>query len=289
MKMNNKKKCVLSNTPKLYIRNCEMLFLGAYRFPFRAFKVIQERLVVCLDGTMSVRLPDGARINCRSCLLRTGLVLDRAIIDVRRAVVAVAFLHPLSQDACALAGVMREVYPGISVDHPTEAALQERMLAIRNGASMPPDEAYRALGELLIPADVRGKVFRAFDDRILEVVKKIRASIRENLSLNELASGVNLSASRLEKLFKEQTGAPITQYRLQYRVLMGITLIAQGCSITDASLAAGFSNSAHFSRSFSSIYGVAPSTTFMRPPYLETFVDDGVQNWVSKMMEGQSL
>ena len=76
----------------------------------------------------------------------------------------------------------------------------------------------------------------------------------------------------LEKLFKDQIGVPITKYRLRYRVFIGIIQLALGRSVTEAALTAGFASSAHFSKSFTAINGIPPSTTFLKPPYLEVLI-----------------
>ena len=87
----------LAATPKLYIWSGEMLFLGTFNVPHRAHRVVQEKLIVCLEGTLSLHCPGGECIVARSCLLQTGVYLDTTEVDVGQAVVAVFYLALLSR------------------------------------------------------------------------------------------------------------------------------------------------------------------------------------------------
>lgn len=277
----------LAATPKLYIWNGEMLFLGTFSVPHRAHRVVQEKLIVCLEGKLSFYRPDGEHVVARSCLLQTGVYLDTTQVNVGKAVVAVYYLQPFSQNYPALASVMQQAFDGVYFGHPLEEPLIERLLSLRDGKPMSPKETYLALQGLLVPPDLDGITFREFDHRVLSVVEMIRSTIGENHTLSDLAASVHLSDSRLEKLFKDQIGLPVTQYRLRYRVFISAILLAFGYSVTEAALIAGFSSAAHFSRYFSAINGVPPSAAFMKPPFLETFVDEDVQTLVKSMTVGQ--
>ncbi len=277
----------LAATPKLYIWNGEMLFLGTFSVPHRDHRVVQEKLIVCLEGTLSLHCPGGECIVTRSCLLQTGVYLNTSQVDVGQAVVAVLYLQPFSQDYPALASVMQRAFAGVTFGHPLESPLIECLLSLRDGKASPPKETYARLRGLLVPPDLDGRMFREFDHRVLSVVQTIRGAVSENHTLSDLAASVHLSDSRLMKLFKDQVGLPVTQYRLRYRVFISVVLLALGYSVTEAALIAGFSNSAHFSRSFSAINGMPPSATFMKPPFLETFIDDDLQTLVESMTDRQ--
>jgi transcriptional regulator GlxA family with amidase domain len=132
------------------------------------------------------------------------------------------------------------------------------------------------LRDFIVQPKLQNIIFKEFDPRIIAVIQRIRETVSENLSVNAFAESVYLSESRLEKLFKEQIGVPIRKYRLRYRVFIGTIQLALGRSVTDAALAAGFASSAHFSKSFSAINGIPPSTTFLKPPFLEVLIADEV-------------
>lgn len=272
--------------PRLYIWPREILFLGTRRSRHRPHRVVQEKLILCLEGSLSVRQPDGSRIHTGSCLLPTGMMIDDDQVNISNAVIGLCFLAPFSQDYPALGSLMKPVAPGIFIDHPNEKPLIRELLCIRDtDEEMTTGAVYRRLRDLIIPPEVAGLTFRQFDDRVVEIARIIRSRINENVSVAELADAVNLSDSRLEKLFKEQTGLPITRYRLRYRVFISALMLGLGRSVTDAALGAGFSSSAHFSRSYSAATGLAPSTTFLKAPYLKTSIDPEVIRSLAPVLE----
>ena len=54
-------------------------------------------------------------------------------------------------------------------------------------------------------------------------------------------------------------GVPIRRYRQWHRLFVTAVGVTQGLSLTTAALEAGFTDSAHFSRTFRSILGMPPS------------------------------
>lgn len=75
----------------------------------------------------------------------------------------------------------------------------------------------------------------------------------------QLAAQVHLSPSRFQALFRAHTGQSVQQFVLWQRLLMGLRRLGAGDSVTAAAQTCGFSDSAHFSRSFRRILGAAPS------------------------------
>jgi len=239
--------------------------------PYREHQVVSDKLMVCLQGKMMITLENGSKINTRTCLVKAGATFNNQYIDANNATMAIYYLAPLTQDYSALESLMLKALEGLHYNHPQEASLIQQLLNIRN-ESLSPEQAYILLRDFIVQPALQNILFREFDTRIIEVIQRIRDTVSENLNVNEFAEAVHLSESRLEKLFKEQIGIPITKYRLRYRVFIGILQLALGQSITDAALAAGFASSAHFSKSFSAINGIPPSTTFLKPPFLEVLI-----------------
>ena len=81
-----------------------------------------------------------------------------------------------------------------------------------------------------------------------------------NISLNELASLVNLSPFRLLRAFKQQVGLPPHAYLNHVRVHQAKQLLASGYSIADAALATGFADQSHFTRTFKLYLNRTPSS-----------------------------
>lgn len=263
------------------------MFLGTCFSRQEAYRTTQEVMLVCLHGQMTIRA-GGAPVTTRSCLLPPGTWLDDKVIDCRRAVTGLYFLAPFSQDYPTLASIMTALGHGIHCHHPDEQALIGAMKTARNRSGITTTAARSLVRDALIPPDRRGLTFREFDPRVIDVARQLRTSVHHAPPLAELAESVNLSESRLEKLFKEQTGLPITQYRVRYRVFISTIIMALGYSVTEASLLAGFSNSAHLSRCYRQVNGVTPSSTFLSQPYVESLLDDSATGLVAALLEEQS-
>lgn len=90
------------------------------------------------------------------------------------------------------------------------------------------------------------------------------ADLADDLSLTDLAQAVDLSRFHLVRLFQRHIGLPPHAYRTQLRVQRARTLLAQGVSIAEAAVAAGFADQSHLNRHFKRIYGVTPGAARLR-------------------------
>ena len=84
--------------------------------------------------------------------------------------------------------------------------------------------------------------------------------------LTAAASMAGISASRLTHLFTTQVGIPFRRFVLWARIRLVTQHVQAGWNLTDAAASAGFADSAHFSRVFHNIFGLAPSAIL---PHLE--------------------
>jgi len=80
------------------------------------------------------------------------------------------------------------------------------------------------------------------------------------LSARELANTAALSISQLERLFSGALKLSVRRLVLWQRLRVALRLALSGVSLTDAALAAGFADSAHFARSVRRQFGLSPST-----------------------------
>lgn len=97
------------------------------------------------------------------------------------------------------------------------------------------------------------------DRRVDRMLAFAAAHIEGPLSLADVVAGSGLSASRLSHLFAQQTGLPFRTYLLWLRLTRAVETVAAGGSLTEAAHEAGFADSAHFSRTFRRMFGVAPT------------------------------
>ena len=83
----------------------------------------------------------------------------------------------------------------------------------------------------------------------------------EPITVAQLAAQAGLSASRLTRLFKQQTGVSLTHYRQRQQLERFLELYGRGRrrNMTEAALAAGFGSYAQFHRVFKQCFGYGPA------------------------------
>lgn len=148
-------------------------------------------------------------------------------------------------------------------------AASERLLGGASFARLPTGDAecFRALcrqADLPSPAQVLALVApgarppSALDPRIAALQEKLRALPEKRATLGELAAELGLSESRLTHLFKQETGVSLRRYLLWLRLSDAMARALSGVSLTEAAHAAGFSDSAHLSRTCRGMFGINP-------------------------------
>ncbi|MFC4258197.1 helix-turn-helix transcriptional regulator [Marinobacter lacisalsi] len=257
--------------PRLYVWNRNLLHLPTLAAQPAPHRVFQDKLLISLDGFLTI-VVDGQRLSTRSCLVPAGHWHDTSTVDSRDAVTATWLLQPLSQDHPALVSLMSSAGNGLYYNHPEETRLIRELLDARDAPNPASDRIRQQMHRCLFPDTLASKVFRVYDPRVIRVVRELQRTASMNMPLERFATDVGLSASYLEKLFKEQTGLPVTQYRLRYRIYVASILLGMGYSITDAAHKAGFSSSSHFSRTFRTLTGETASKTFFKSG-TETLID----------------
>lgn len=216
-------------------------------------------LVFALDDEVGVRVA-GQAFRGRSMLVPAGTPFQP---DVKGQRIACCFLDPLGRDFLYWQPRMRRREAGVYLDAIEEAsqlALLDRLH--REGGDA--HSVYAQLADVLFPAADAEVPGFTVDPRIARVVEMIRADPADNISNDELAARVGLSGARLQRLFKASTGIPIRRYRLWHRLFVTSSMIAMGSNLTDAALAAGFSDSSHLTHVFKDMLGMKPSSVLRR-------------------------
>ena len=95
--------------------------------------------------------------------------------------------------------------------------------------------------------------------KIAKALAFISRNLPASVSLPQVADAVGVSPSRLRHLFVAETGATYRGYVLWLRINRAVAIAMAGKTWTDAAHEAGFTDSAHLSRTFRRVFGVSPA------------------------------
>lgn len=113
--------------------------------------------------------------------------------------------------------------------------------------------------EVMALLKMKGYGSRITDERIIHAMRFAKEHLQDEVTAGEAAEAACLSESRFSHLFREQAGIAFSSW-LVYRKLFDTYIkIAEGASITDASLAAGFSTPSHFATTNKRMFGITAS------------------------------
>jgi AraC family transcriptional regulator len=173
--------------------------------------------------------------------------------------IALLFIAPESRHGRAIAA---QIFSGASLAAVPSTLLGDfraRITAAFRATSRIEDAVFVDLGRGLISHMAGSARADVPDLRIRKVIAWAAERLDGAVSLSDAAPLVGLSATRLRHLFVEQTGLPFKTYLLWLRLTRALEQFAAGSSLTKAAHEAGFSDSAHLSRTFRRMFGIAPA------------------------------
>lgn len=95
--------------------------------------------------------------------------------------------------------------------------------------------------------------------RIAKLKALIDAQQDANACVSELAHGVGLSASALQRHFRQLYGCSVDVYRRTQRLKQARALLEQtGCSVLEVAHISGYTSAANFSTAFKRYFGISP-------------------------------
>lgn len=103
---------------------------------------------------------------------------------------------------------------------------------------------------------------RMVDARLAKVLEAVRSNLSGDVAATALSGIAGVSPSWLTHRFGKDLGVPLRRYILWQRLWFALVSALEGATLTEAAHAAGFADSAHFSRTFRDMFGVAPSMLF---------------------------
>ena len=97
------------------------------------------------------------------------------------------------------------------------------------------------------------------DPRVKKAISLIKGDLGNDLALTELAHSVNLSSSRLNRLFKITLGVSITRYIKSLRIKRAKRLLETTfLTVKEIGCQCGLRDESHFVQNFKLVYGRTP-------------------------------
>ena len=110
------------------------------------------------------------------------------------------------------------------------------------------------------------------DERICELLKILQNCDCYDHTIENFATSVCLSSSRLSHLFREQIGVPLKSYILFHQLEKAFTALLSGTNITDAAMLAGFDSPSHFAATVKKWMGMPVSASIKDSEFLKVFI-----------------
>lgn len=213
-----------------------------------------HQLAFALEGTLALRTPAGAWTGERG----VAVAADERHELRARGPVGHFYLLPECTDGARVARWLAG-RPALAL--PRDLCRQAAG-ALRGAWSASGDAAVmqaaleRATRAVLARAPVETEPPDSGDDRVAETLERLA---RSDADLAELARAAALSPDRLRHLFRREVGIPVRRYRSWRRMLRALAHLGEGASVTEAAHAAGFADSAHFTRTFRQAFATSPA------------------------------
>lgn len=137
-----------------------------------------------------------------------------------------------------------------------DVARQSPAAPVETLSSHPPPTTWAAaaaLAEAVCPF----RLDTAPESPVVRAARLALADPDDRRSIQELATYLGVSASRLSHLFTASVGTPMRSYRRWQRLLVAAEAIAGGAGLTEAAHAAGFADGPHLARTFRDHFGLS--------------------------------
>lgn len=185
--------------------------------------------------------------------LRDGLIRNYSVPD--RGAYLTAF--PASDSLLHIGHTMLECpYPAGDVRNLYLKAKAMEALALAFASTLEPEDRPTRLA----PRDIR---------KVDEAKRLLEQRLQEPWTIARLAQAVSLNEKKLKAGFRHNVGRSIHAYLTKVRLEAAASMLDDGESVTNVSLAIGFGNLSHFSKIFRDSYGMPPSAYARRHRLLD--------------------
>jgi AraC-like DNA-binding protein len=212
-------------------------------------------LVTGVDRPFRLRIAYGAWHTCLAAVIPTGVVHE---MDFGGGLMAALAVEGHVCSAAALGHRLRDrecVGPVL---------IAKRLDGLVNRDLTDADAAVGDAFAVMLDWAVGGSRRCSLEPRIAAVLARFGNDPADQTPAISLARELGLSPSRFLHLFSSQVGVPLRRFRLWNRLRAATRAGLYGTRLTDAALDAGFSDQAHFSRTFRKMLGVSPLSVLSR-------------------------
>ncbi|MXW72878.1 MAG: helix-turn-helix transcriptional regulator [Acidimicrobiaceae bacterium] len=230
-----------------------LVYTAKYATPFETERVPALLLISLEDSELIVNC-QGSETRSKAVFVGNRVKGSIEVWGIPFAAVHIGPSHPAFR---ALADVTREIpvremdFSAFSNLLGTLRACYER-LADQTEAQAALDSAATTLIELL-------GVKASRDPRIGAVIEHLTAQSPLDYRFDELLEKVMLSPGRFSHLFTEEVGISLRSYQKWRKIREALRLLQRDDNLTAVAHLSGFSDSAHFSRTFSQTFGLIPT------------------------------
>jgi AraC-like DNA-binding protein len=208
------------------------------------------QVTLALDGRFELRSKTASAPNYAA------VAPDVEHIFQAQGLVALLFVEPESEAGRAISASLFARADLVPLTKTALGGIEDEILAQYRHPKMD-EAALEKLGRKLV-SHLAGKTNAPLPDpRIRKLMSFASARLDDAVTLGAAARAAGLSAGRARHLFVEQTGLPFRKYLLWLRLTRALALFAKGASLTRSAHEAGFSDSAHFSRTFRRMFGIS--------------------------------
>jgi AraC family transcriptional regulator len=238
---------------RLFIAHDLILFLGEHLVtaPHHHFTAA---VTLALDGPLSVRESDRTGFRKAQCMIARPNAEHE--LDASGSMVVNLQIDPETDDYARLVPRGLGKSPLILLERDEVEPLIDRVTKLIASETFAARELRATVLDYL-GSESRGDP--VYDPRISRVLAVLKQRFPDAPTTAELAEQAALSENRLIRLFGSEVGVPLRRYVLWLRVRHVVFCLAAGQNLTDAAHEAGFADSAHLTRVFRDMFGVAPS------------------------------
>lgn len=204
------------------------------------------QLVWCLDGTFTVTI-DGKRREQSAVLIPAHATHE---LDASGRLIALLLVESHGARGVALAATA-QAYAGREIGGELEGSAFPREDQQAHDVAAWCDTVLEAIG-----VTARRGAISSVARRVIEFIEQHLDGVPR---VSDVAVKLGLSATRITHLFSSEVGMPFRRFVLWTRIKRAAAEHRSGGDLTTAAIAAGFSDAAHFSRTFRSMFGLSPS------------------------------